>query len=53
MIWYLGMDGLGGIDLENEEDENVRPLNEFSRVTPKHSPLAGPRRNRQVFRHLA
>jgi hypothetical protein len=24
MIWYLGLDGLGGIDLENEEDDNVR-----------------------------
>jgi hypothetical protein len=26
IIWYHGLEGLGGIDLENDEDENVRCL---------------------------
>jgi mannosyl-oligosaccharide glucosidase len=36
MLWYLGMEGLGGIDLENDEDEDVGS-SVFARVHPHHS----------------
>jgi mannosyl-oligosaccharide glucosidase len=24
MLWYMGLEGLGGLDLENDEDDRVR-----------------------------
>lgn len=35
-VFYLGLEGLGGIDLITDEDENVRPINPHLGI-PAHS----------------